>query len=554
MEQTKTDSVVTGEAEQQGGVTLVRAPAIHTRRGEVVEALVVGAGKVLAAGDAADLASRYAVSDKVELTGHLFPGFNDAHAHPVMAADQLLRVDCSPSQVQGVDALASALRAGSSIVAADEWVVGTRFDDMKSLPGAKLDRWLLDSWVADHPVLVVHLSGHWGVLNSRGLERAGLDRSSTAPPGGQLARTSSGELDGVVHEQALFDIAYPAMARGGRAVIPSPSIEQRTEALNTVLRMFGAAGITSVCDALCGPGDLALLQSLKRRGELDLRVNVLMAYQYLDDLAQLGVQSGLGDSNLRVLGIKMFLDGACAGATCWVDEPFVGTSSHGIQTMSQEDVLDVIQRATDAGIVVGTHANGDRAIRLLVDSHEKVARRRPWLRHRIEHCSIIDDDILARMQKLGLVAVPLGSYPRFQGERLLGSYGHDRLERMFAHRSFIDNTIPVAGSSDYPCAPLDPLYSIASCVERMSENRLEVGLSQRISVAEAIDLYTVGSAYSTGEESVKGRLVPGHLADFVELAQDPAAVAAESIPEIQVLSTWVGGRQIYSSGESSVRR
>lgn len=535
------------------GLTLVRARKIRSRHGHSVDAIVIGSGKVVAAGTAENLTERFSVEETIDLEGFLFPGFNDAHAHPVMAAENLLHLDCSPNRMSSREDLVASLRNESLAIGPDDWVVGTQFDPAKSGPGIGLDKHLLDACVPDRPALVIHVSGHWGVLNTLGLASAGLNSNSTDPPGGRLGRTVTGELDGVVHEQALFDIAYPAAARGGRAVIPPASVAHRTKALKSVIRSFNAAGLTSVCDALCGPKDLELLQTMRIRGELSMRFNVLLAHQYLDDLEKIGLKSGFGDSRLRILGIKMFLDGACAGGTCWVDEPFVGTDSHGIQTMAAGEVENLLQRANNAGIVVAAHANGDRAIRLLLDAHAKVSNRAVSIRHRIEHCSITDDDILRRMKKLGLVAIPFGSYPRFHGENLVQYYGSGRLEHMFAHRSFIDQGIPVAGSSDHPCGPFEPLYSIASCVERLSVDRAEVGLSQRITAAEAISMYTAGSAYATGEEGVKGTLTSGQLADFVELAEDPLAIDPSRIADIPVLSTWIGGTRVYPSRDDLVQ-
>lgn len=539
------------EQTSEGGLTLVRARTIRIRAGWWADAIVVHSGVIVAAGSARELAERFEIDQTIELSGIVFPGFNDAHSHPVMAAENLLRLDCSADRVKNRGELRDALQRSARMLGPGDWVVGTRFDPTRSEPGMGLDRHFLDDCVSDRPVLVIHVSGHWGVLNSAGLAAAGLDDSSVEPPGGRLGRDERGRLNGVVHEQALFDVAYPAVARGGRAVIPAASLTHRMAALKQVVHAFNAAGITSVCDALCGPGDLALLQALKGQGAMSMRFNVLLAYQYLDEIEKIGLRSGFGDTRLRILGIKTFLDGACAGGTCWVDEPFAGTDSHGIQTMPAEEIEQLLQRANDAGIVVAAHANGDRAIRLLLEAHENVGQRDTAIRHRIEHCSLVDRDILGRMKRLGLVAVPFGSYPRFHGERLIQYYGRDRLERMFAHRSFIDHGIPVAGSSDHPCGPFEPLYSIASCVERLSVERVEIGVSQRLTVAESIDLYTTGSAYSTGEEGVKGTLAPGMLADFTELAEDPFAVDPSRIADIAVLSTWVGGEQVYAASDAS---
>jgi predicted amidohydrolase YtcJ len=213
-----------------------------------------------------------------------------------------------------------------------------------------------------------------------------------------------------------------------------------------------------------------------------------------------------------------------------------------MQTMSDDELRDLVERVTGDGVVLAVHANGDRAIRKLLDAHEHARRRgAPPRRHRIEHCSLVDDDIVGRIRALGLVVVPFGSYARFHGDKLVGYYGHDRLERMFAHRTLLDAGIPVAGSSDYPCGPYEPLAAVTSCVERRALDGTPIGPSQRISVQEAFALYTTGAAYASGEEHRRGTLAPGMLADFVELGADPFAVPAAEIAGIPVRSTWVGG-------------
>ncbi len=213
----------------------------------------------------------------------------------------------------------------------------------------------------------------------------------------------------------------------------------------------------------------------------------------------------------------------------------------------RDSLTDLAIRAQRAGVCLGVHANGDRAIQLLLDAFESAVRQvpSPQLRHRIEHCSVVTSEILARMKALGVVAVPFGSYVNYHGSKLLDWYGEDRLERMFAHRWFLDAGIPVAGSSDYPCAPFEPLLGIQSCVTRRSSDGQLLGPSQRVSVQEALGFYTTGAAFATGEEHMKGRIAPGYLADFVALAEHPDSCAEEEISQIPVLGTWVGGELVH---------
>jgi predicted amidohydrolase YtcJ len=526
---------------------LVTARRIHVRSGPPAQAMVMWGDRVVATGPAADLADRFPITERVDLDGFVIPGLNDAHAHPTMTAENLLHVNCSPEIADSEQRLVELLRAEAATLPAGRWVRGSRYDESKTTGGRIVDRWFLDAVVPDRPVLLTHVAAHWGVLNSAGLTAAGLNDDTPDPPGGALGRDGAGKLNGVVFEQALFDLSYPALSRGP-TVLPESDHEARLRSLGRALQMFHAAGLTSMTDALCGPEDVRLLVDARRRGELTMRVGMLVAYPHYDHIRSLGLLDGFGDHQLRLLGVKAFVDGACAGGNCLVDEPFEGTDDHGMQTLDTEALEQLVARIAGDGVVIGVHANGDRAIRMLLSAHEKArAAGAPALRHRIEHCSLIDADIVARMRALGLVAVPFGSYARFHGDKLVGYYGHERLERMFAHRTLLDAGVPVAGSSDYPCGPYEPLAGIGSCVERISLDGTVIGPSQRISVEEALAVYTYGSAYASGEENLKGALAPGMLADFVELDHDPFAIEAAEIVDLKVRSTWVGGRPVFAA-------
>lgn len=549
------DEMGTAAPERPARWTAVRARRIHTLDGPPAEAMVLLGDRVVATGAWGDLADRFRPDEVVDLDGVLLPGFNDAHVHPTMTAENQLHVDCSPEVATDEPTLVALLRAEAERLGPGEWVIGSRYDHAKSTGGRVVDRHFLDAVTDDRPTLLVHVAAHWGVLNSAALRVAGLDDTSPDPADGALGRDGEGHLTGVLFEQALFDVAYPSLARRP-TVVPVSSLEQRMRSLVRTQQMFHAVGLTSCCDALCGPGEVALLMAARAAGQLSLRTGMLLAHPHYDHLAALGLRSGLGDEYLRLVGVKAFVDGACAGGNCLVDEPFEGTDDHGMQTMATEALDDLVARTARDGVVLAVHANGDRAIRLLLDAHERARAgvpppQGPWPRHRIEHCTLVDEEIIGRIKALGLTAVPFGSYARFHGDKLVGYYGTERLERMFAHRSLLDAGVAVAGSSDYPCGPLEPLAAITSCVERRALDGTPIGSSQRISVAEAVALYTTGAAYASGEEHLKGRLRPGMLADFVEFSADPFDTPPAEIAGLGVSSTWVGGRCVYAAGQGS---
>jgi predicted amidohydrolase YtcJ len=277
---------------------------------------------------------------------------------------------------------------------------------------------------------------------------------------------------------------------------------------------------------------------------------MLLSYDAFDRFNGLSMRTGFGSDRLRIGGIKAFVDGAIGGRTCLLEQPFEGTDDRGMQTTSTEELTEIVRSVHDAGSRLAVHANGDRAISLLLDLIEaaNAANPRPDAHHRIEHCSVVTEEILRRMGRLGMIGVPFGSYVHYHGGKLLEWYGAARAERMFAHRSFLDLGVGVAGSSDYPCGPFEPLLAMQSCVTRRGGDGASIGPSQRITPCEALALYTTGGAYASGERDRKGRLAPGYLADFVVLGvdpTDPAAVPPDEIGAIPIRATYVGSRRVW---------
>jgi predicted amidohydrolase YtcJ len=514
------------------------------------DAFAVLGERIVAVGPAAELARRFADAPLTDLGDSVVvPGFNDSHIHPSIVAEDLLNLDVSSSALRSLAELTQRVLGQATATPPGTWIRASRYDDAKMAEGRVLTRWDLDEVAPDHPVLVVQVAGHWAVVNSKALELGGLDDTAHDPPGGAYGRDASGRLNGVLYERALFAFAYPAVANG-ETIIPAASLEARLGGLEQALAMFHASGLTSLCDALVGPRDLALYQEAERRGLLSARINVLLAYDAFASFDRLKLRTGFGSDRLRIAGIKAFVDGAIGGRTCLLAEPFEGTDDHGMQTTSTEQLAAIVRAVHGSGSRLAVHANGDRAISLLLDQIEAAEAELPSpdAHHRIEHCSVVTEEILDRMARLGMIGVPFGSYVHYHGGKLLEWYGAARAERMFAHRSFLDRGVAVAGSSDYPCGPFEPLLAMQSCVTRRGSDGAVVGPSQRITPREALALYTTAGADASGEQDRKGRLAPGRLADFAVLGADPTEVPHDEIAAVPVLATYVGGRRVWPAG------
>lgn len=529
--------------------TIFRARRIVTMADDAPEAFATTGEHIAATGTIDGLRERFPAADVVDVRdGVIVPGFNDAHAHLAVAAEDMLHPDLSIDAVSSLAQIAAKLHDELARTPAGGWIRGSRYDDAKMAEGRVLTRWDLDAISRDHPIMVLQVAGHWGVVNSKALELGGLDERSPEPPGGKFGRDGSGRLNGILFETAIFDFAYPQATRLAQTIAPASTPEDRLRGLSLAMRAFHAAGITSVTDAMIGPDDIALLREAQRRDLLTMRVNMLLHYEHYDLLAKNGIRTGSGDARLRLGGIKTFVDGAIGGRTCLLEQPFEGTTDDfGMQTLSDAELRDVVRMVHLDGNRVCVHANGDRAIAKLLDELESAHREKakPHLHHRIEHCSVVNDEILQRMHDLSAIAVPFGSYVHYHGGKLLEWYGPKRIERMFAHRSFIDRGVAVAGSSDYPCGPFQPLLALQSCVTRTGFDGTPLGLSQRITPEEALALYTVNAASASDEDGMKGRLAPGYVADFVVLDDDPLAVEPSTLGRLGVRATYVGAVKVW---------
>ncbi len=519
---------------------IVTAEHIITMTDETPAAFAVNDARIAAAGSVAELRERYPSAEVVDFgRAVVVPGFHDAHMHLGSSADQFLQVDLSYPGVQSLAELMRRIRNRAISTAPGQWIIGSRYDDGKMAEGRPLTRYDLDEVAPDHPVLVRQVAGHWGIVNSRALAQGNLDDTSQPPEGGVYGRDAAGRLNGVLYERALVDFA--------RRTVPATSIEDRLDGLQRANEMFAAAGLTSLCDAATGPDDITLFEEGRRRGRLNLRVSMLVRHDSYDAVRR--QDRWLNNEFVRVTGVKAVLDGAIGGRTCLLEQPFEGTTDdHGIQAMSTRDLHDLVVKLAGDRERPCVHANGDRAISLLLDQLESVAPDNwPRLRPRVEHCSIINDAILQRLKKLGAVTTPFASYVNYHGNNLRKWYGEERLRRMFAHRSFLDWGVPVAAASDFGCGPFEPLLGMQSCVTREAWDGGTLGENQRISAYEALALYTTGAAFATGEEHVKGKLAPGYYADFVVLGENPLTVQPSSLSQIPVLATYVAGERVWSA-------
>jgi predicted amidohydrolase YtcJ len=393
-----------------------------------------------------------------------------------------------------------------------------------------------------HPIYITHSSGHISVVNSLAMRLAGVTRVTTDPAGGAFDRDADGEPNGICRERAA------AVVRRAAPAGPRPTREEAAAGLVRFFDRLTARGITSVGDAGISPDKLTLYRDARKAG-LAVRVYAMLRETHLDNLIQIRASEGLGDEHLRLGAIKLFHGNSLSGRTCWLSEPYVDKAGgYGIPPARSQQELDaLILSIHRAGFQAAVHSNGDREIDMVLTAFERALASFPRndARHRIEHASVALPPLLERARRLGVV-LALHSYIYEHGDKM-EPYGSYRWGLMHPNRTALDMGIPVAGTSDYPVSKADPMLRIQDLATRRSAEGKVYGAQQIITPEEAIAVWTIGGAYASFEEAIKGSIEPGKLADFVVLESDPTRVAPEEIRKVQVARTFIGGKCVYRS-------
>ena len=531
------ETPVTGSASMiVTGANVITMDADNPR----AEAIAVRGDRLLAVGSDEEVLRHAGIgTGRIDARGlTVTPGFIDSHSHPLFAGEAVgVNVN-----LRRIDDVKRALAAKAAQTPPGHWVRGVMYDDTKFEDNRPLDRNDIDDAVPDHPVYVGHRGGHTGVVNSKAFEIAGITNRTPDPEGGRYFR-ENGELTGKVAEHArdvFFEVGtWPVIDR---------TVRQRAAAIAS--RNMAAAGLTSTTDAYGGLDNLIAYQDARDAGELRFRLSFMPGgnSEVYAGLKAAGVRSGFGDGTIRIGAVKFSADGSASERTMYMSTPYTGTNDHGILTMTQDEIDSAVNDAVAHGFRVGIHANGDWTIDMVLKAYERVLRdhQGPNPRHRIEHCSLVNPDLLRRIKAAGVVPTPFYTYAHYHGNKWV-DYGAEKMEWMFAHRSFLDAGIPVAPASDYTPGPYEPMMAIQSMVTRKDLQGRVWGQSQRITVEEAMRICTLHGAYASFEETTKGALTPGKLADFVLLEKDPHRADPESIKEIQVVRTVMGGRTTYEA-------
>ncbi|MDP4536520.1 amidohydrolase [Alkalimonas collagenimarina] len=498
-------------------------------------------GKVLARGNA--IQSDYPDANWQDGQGKtIIPGLIDGHGHILGLGQNLMRVELrgSQSEQEAVERVAEFAAKHPE----QQWIQGRGWNqvlwDNNEFPSTAL----LDEVVSDRPVWLSRIDGHAGWANSKALELAGITKDSLDPPGGRILRDEQGNPTGVLLNNARQYIS---------AILPEPNEAETIQALEAAFTELLSLGITSVHDAGIDSELARLYQRLRAENAIPLRIYAMLSARNPD--LQSWLDQGIIDDEhdlLLIRAVKLYGDGALGSRGAALLSDYSDQPEHRGLLVTEPDRLTAQMQATiEAGFQANVHAIGDRANRMVLDRFEQLASPEQLQqgRHRMEHAQIVSPDDIPRFKALHVVpsmqAVHATSDKNMAGDRL----GMARLRGAYAWRTFVDQGSPIVGGSDFPVELANPFHGLHASVTRQDQQNQPVGgwlPEQRLSLTEALRSFTRDAAYGAFQEERLGSLAPGMWADFIVLEQNPFAIEAEQLWQLEVLQTWLAGQQVFS--------
>ncbi len=482
----------------------------------------------------------------VDAGGHLLvPGFNDAHVHFTPGGAQLdwVQLNDATSQQEFVRRIAERAKA----IPKGEWILGGDWDETKWTPPSLPTHEAIDAVTSNNPVAISRYDGHMILANAAALKAAGITSATQDPPGGSIVRDASGNPTG-----ALKDAAMDAVFK----VVPPMSHDQRLDAVKRALGHAASLGVTSVQDMNPEFADIAVYAELAEKGELTTRIYAAPLISQVDDLTKIGIRRSFGTPYLRIGALKSYADGSLGSATAYFFEPFVdqpqnrGLLSDAMHPVSM--MRDRMMRADAAGLQLCTHAIGDQGISIILDIYSEIEKEhgtadRRW---RIEHAQHMAAKDFDRFASMHVIASMQPYHAIDDGRWAEGRIGHDRASRTYAFRTFLDHGVRLAFGTDWSVAPLNPMLGVFAAVTRETldgKNPKGWFPEQKLTVAETVSAYTMGSAYAEFQDQEKGSITVGKLADMVILSNDIFSIPPDKIKDVKVTKTCVGGKLVCDS-------
>lgn len=531
----------------------------------LAEAVGTKGDRIVAVGS--DLAIRKAAGPNtqvVDLGGKtLLPGLIEPHNHfHKYGYVALLWVDLqSPpmGEITKMDELIEALQDRADKTPRGQWICGRGYDDTLLSEKRHPTRHDLDKASEEHPLWIVHTSGHLSVANSKALALAGITRATPQPSGGVIRKDpETSEPNGVLEEMPAQNLVAQHL--------PPLTMEQRLDGISLAAKRYLKMGVTSSYDAgVVFPGaghrdEIVAYQKAVAQGLLPIRTTMMVGIEFLlGDGKCSSFLTGFGDQRLKVGPAKVIVDGSIQGYTGWLTKPyhvpFKGDASfRGYPVNAPQRLNPLVLKAQRAGLQLAAHGNGDAAIDAILEAYQSAQKASPYpdSRHRIEHCQTVREDQLDAIAELEVSPSFFVSHVYYWGDRHKSIFlGPDRANRISPLKSAMKRGIRFSIHSDCPVTPVSPLFCVFAAVSRITRSGEVLGPEYRLSAAEALRSVTIDAAWQNFEEDIKGSIKPGKLADLTILAENPLRVSPEKIKDIRVEKVVIGGEVVYEAGSES---
>jgi predicted amidohydrolase YtcJ len=461
------------------------------------------------------------------------PGFIDTHIHVADFGRLLMWIDLSDAG--SIKEMQESLSRHAKNAPKGKWLLGRGWDQTRFAEKRLPTRFDLDAAAPNNPVILYHQSGQVCVASSKALELAGVTRLTPNPPGGALDRDAeTGEPTGVLRDNATNMVW---------TFVPEPSEEELAETAALACQKIVEVGVTSVHWMVLSPIEIRIIQRLRRENKLPLRVYMVIPMNLLEKVT--GSPKGLKDDVVKVGGVEIVADGYLAARTAALLQPYSDDpAASGKLLCTQEEMRAAAAKIAKAGFQVVIHAVGDKAVDAALSTIEEISGKAPLKssRRRIEQAAVLNGELITRMKKQQVIVSvqPCVVASEFSVWSATEHLGPERARWLFPTKTLLKEGIRVVGGSDCPMEPLSPLLGVQTAVTR------EAFPEERVTIDEALRMYTFDAAYSSNEENVKGSVETGKLADLAVLSRDPFSVPPSEIRDISVELTIVGGRIVFS--------
>mgnify|MGYP005990427853 FL=1 len=506
----------------------------------IAQALAISGDTILSVGTSKEISEFIGENTKVkDLKGKFItPGFIDTHVHLLTGGFNLNSVQLRNAKTP--EEFVTRIKEFAKTVPKGSWILGGDWDHENW--GGKLPtkEWI-DAVTKENPVFITRLDGHMSLANSLALKLANVTGKVQDVNGGEIVRTSKGELTGLFKDNATQLIT---------PFITEPTEEEYNKALQAAMKYLASNGVTSV-HHMSASSHYNVLKKARANKELITRIYAMYPLSNWKILKEEIATNGAGDNWLKIGGLKGFVDGSLGSHTAAFFDPYIDNpSDKGFFVMSMDAIYNYVKDADNENLQVMIHAIGDKAINNLLNTFETVEKENGEKdrRFRIEHAQHIAQNDLKRFAQLNVIPSMQPYHAIDDGrwaEKLIGS---ERIKTTYAFKSLLDAKANLVFGSDWFVAPPVPLMGIYAAVTRrtLDDKNLNGWVpEQKISVEQALIAYTKSAAYSSFEENSKGTLEPGKLADFVIISEDVTKVTPNNIKKLKILETYVGGKKVF---------